>query len=518
MASSPDSAEPRARLEDKFDNEADDDKRMEAAGGGGSETANDKDDDDNEDEEAEEEGEDDDDDDDGGGDKMGAGKEVSLGGPIDTPAFGLLDGIFEDPETGSHTRVTIPLTRLPATLGRSHDTDDPLFFGLGKKKALSRKQCMIYYRDIQGGRVEWDNKEGDLVYVKPTGEGEKSDKDDLPKRGFFVIECLGKNRILVNKERVDQGNWARIESGTPIRISSYMLYFLLPTDATSKEHFIPSKKRKSAPVGPITTKSMDPAPVSSNASVASNSKAGDAPPLKKAKTTMGANFQAELDALPVENLLEQMTEAINNNEWERRHQLIGSTISMHAVRHAATDPEIQAKALDGGVSRSAIMAWIEDSDMYSDWVRQMLTKMEARSYQAAITKSLLKAGFVRTGTSGRYIKWLLPPDIKIITDAPAKKEKKSKKGEGQEDEEEEDDDEGGEEENEEDDEGGNAADDNGDDSDNDGSNDGGKPEGHAGARQSSEEDESGSELERGGGGGGGAVGGDDDDEDDVDED
>lgn len=82
---------------------------------------------------------------------------------------------------------------------------------------------------------------------------------------------------------------------------------------------------------------------------------------------------------------------------------------LRAVKDAAKAPTIQEYAKDNGVARSRIIEWIEKSSKYSQWVQQMLSKVEARSYQAAITKSLLKAGYARNGTSGRYVKWHLPP-------------------------------------------------------------------------------------------------------------
>ena len=150
---------------------------------------------------------------------------MDVGGSIDQPCYALLDGVFQDPENpNSKTRVTIPITRLPAILGRTHDTDDPHFFGLGKKKALSRKQCLIEYRvpspssslseikdnnkkkkdsideDDEDGRVEWDEKEQKLIYKDsqtlkkqqkknddtPSGEID-IDPSELPSTGYFVI-------------------------------------------------------------------------------------------------------------------------------------------------------------------------------------------------------------------------------------------------------------------------------------------------------------------------------------------
>ena len=195
-----------------------------------------------------------------------------------------------------------------------------------------------------------------------------------------------------------------------------MLYFLLPTDAKPDTHTLPpsddgttapttakkKKKRKAVP---------DNAPSSSDK-------------IKKPKLAGGAttgggggggSYQAELDSSSIEELLERMTEAVENNEWDRKQQSVGSTIAMRAVRSAANDPGLQAIALaEEGLSRNAIMSWIEESSLYGEWVEQMLSKIEKASYQTSITKCLLKVGFTRTGNSGRYIKWKLPPNVKIV--------------------------------------------------------------------------------------------------------
>ena len=132
------------------------------------------------------------------------------------------------------------------------------------------------------------------------------------------------------------------------------------------------------------------------------------PLVKKPKAPPFAQLQAELDELPVDTLLDRMEEAVKAEKWERKHQLLGAAISLHAVNDATHAPEIRELAADGGVSRTDIMRWIKDSPKYGTWVVQMNSKMEAKSYQNTITKSLLKAGNERTGSGGRYIKWILP--------------------------------------------------------------------------------------------------------------
>jgi hypothetical protein len=415
---------------------------------------------------------------------------ISLGGKRSQKSFAILDGVFQDPESDEKERVTIDITRLPALLGRSNesDKDDPNFFGLGKKKALSRKHCTIYYRDKEGGHAEWDTTAQTTIYkdvetvgakksppkpnphlVKDDGDGDETKEGDgLPPNGFFVIECLGKNRILVDRTRVEQGESMVLRSGSAIRISSYMFYFLLPADAEPKPHLIElplsdEEKEKAAAAASTKHKGGKKKPssatkaakkrssISSSSSkhkssgkdktntTGSASKKRPVPTIapsamkkpKNAGTNSATTTLAELEVLPVEELIEKMDDAVSKGLWDRKNQFIGATVCYHAVRSAGAAIPIQEKVLTGaGVSRSDIMEWIEQSDMYGGWVQQMLTNMEPRSYQAAVTKSLLKSGFTRTSGAGRYIKWLIPDDIPMKVKAGKKKKTKSKSDEG----------------------------------------------------------------------------------------
>jgi hypothetical protein len=93
---------------------------------------------------------------------------------------------------------------------------------------------------------------------------------------------------------------------------------------------------------------------------------------------------------------------ISNNSFS-------ALLVLRAAKDASRSATIKEYAKDNGVARSRIIEWIETSPKYRNWVQQMLSKVEPRSYQAAITKSLLKAGYTRNGTAGRYVKWHLPP-------------------------------------------------------------------------------------------------------------
>jgi len=322
----------------------------------------------------------------------------SIGGSIETPCFALLDGKVFDAETVETSPFRIPLTKLPAVLGRSHETDDPNFFGLGSRKALSRKQCAIYYQDSKGGCVEWDKHE--LVY-KEKGtwsfkEGKlKNPIDQLPEEGFFVVECLGRNRIAVNKQKLEQGESIVLESGDAIRISTHQLYFLLPNDAPPRKHLIEQNSQTPSKTKKASGKKRDHVDHSS-------------PAFKKPKTVGLQAYTEQLETLSTKVLLGMMTNAITANTWERKNQMVGTVLVLRAVKDAARAPGIIELSKDNGVARSKVINWIEKSGTYQEFVQQLQSKIEPRSYQAAITKSLLKAAYTRNGTAGRYIKWHLP--------------------------------------------------------------------------------------------------------------
>jgi len=313
-------------------------------------------------------------------------RDASVGGTIEIPAFCLLDGFFEDPDTAKKTRFTLPINRLPATLGRTHHTEESNFFGLGKVKALSRQQCSIEYRTSTGTLLQ-ENKSDNFTHKEEKLKEEilNPANDQMPDSGFFVITCLGKNRIVINGHKIEHGQKAVLPPGAAVRISAFSLYFLLPTTPSTKTmELVVKKKRK-------------------NAASSADDKS------KRAKFAGSwPTLQKELEKMSTEDLLDQITTAIENNVWDRRSQFVGSTLAYRAVLEAAKDPEIQRIAKDGGVARGKILEWIADSDQFRDWVQQMLTKLEFKSYQASITKAMIKANFERTGSTGRYIKWILP--------------------------------------------------------------------------------------------------------------
>lgn len=377
-----------------------------------------------------------------------------MGGNIETPAFALLVGRVEDPNDSSNKdKISVPLTRLPATIGRTHKNSDGNFFGLGMHKTLSRAHCAIYYRDAGGGRLgQYKADSDELVYrprekakdadsEKKKEKGGKEEKDNkvlrpircsasiemnddgnhdhsddierLPASGFFVIECLGKNKIIVGGRKVDQGQVALLESGTPIKLGSYSLYFLLPNELSGEKG---TTVRVPNPAYEAYQRKRARA-------VLEGGGGGGAPPSKRKKgeasafasaprLAIGGGPTSELEALPVTILLTRMSDAMHSGQWERKHQMIGSAISLHAVRDAARSAEMRKIAKkEGGVARGEVMRWIESSPVYLGWVSQMLGKMELKSYQSNISKALVKAGYMRTGTTGRHVRWTLPEDV-----------------------------------------------------------------------------------------------------------
>ena len=210
---------------------------------------------------------------------------------------------------------------------------------------------------------------------------------DLPQSGFYAIECISKNKLMVNRKRVDQGQIALLQHGSTIRMAGYYLYFILPeNDVTAKTVAIPH---------PIHDRNFD-----------SDDDEENSPPAKKSRRD-GRDL---CEGKTVTELIEEFINAVDSDVFERRHSLISGHILFHAVQDVARSQEMQdISRRENGISRSEIMQWIDKNEMYAKWVIKMLTKLETKSYQANLSKALIKAGFTRIGTTGRHVKWLLPP-------------------------------------------------------------------------------------------------------------
>lgn len=402
---------------------------------------------------------------------------LKLGGVIDTPAYCLLDGVLDQQldTAGGNTngegetaigsspttlkRVTYPIRFLPCVLGREHHTESNHFLALGSDKSLSREHCRIDYRTAHG-ILKHSSAENKFVYKADDDDDDDEEGGVKPKelinpknaeydeKGYYVITCLGKNRIVVNGVRLEKNQSALLTSGSAIRISNYNLYFFLashPSDAKTMQIPMPP---------PSATTSLADAVVTTTLTTGSKKRNMENNPIPMAVTSKrsrvaassasatGTTLQAEIDAMPTLDLLEQISDAIANGKWDRRLQLIGSTVSCRAVLEAAQEPEVKRMAREnGGISRSEMMAWIAESERFGDWVKQMLQKLEDKSYQASITKALIKANFTRTANSGRYIKWILPTgegsealkkksNAASITSAPSAKSQQDDKSKG----------------------------------------------------------------------------------------
>lgn len=309
--------------------------------------------------------------------------------------------------------IRIKIHSLPTTIGRSHHPCKiKQFAPLGSSKALSRTHAMIFYCDDNDGTIETitpDAKENisnideEFNYRKSLNDTKKKDVAKLTagsttstgrpsSHGGFAIECLGKNKIFVGKQRVEQGEIARLESGTPIKMASYCLYFLLPEG--------PEGKR---------TRSVS-IPATLGAELHDSDDDGTTPPNKKQKRQYNRKAPlVQMEERPLEDLLKEFHHAIESDVFDRKHQMVSSGIMMYAVKTVAKDPVmIQKSQKEEGLSRTDIMDYIEKHETYSKWVKRIMNKMELKTYQANLSKALGKAEFKRVGTTGRHVKWLLP--------------------------------------------------------------------------------------------------------------
>jgi hypothetical protein len=352
-----------------------------------------------------------------------------VGGNIDEDALVLLDGRNE--ETGQ--RTTIPIRTMPVILGRTHETnDDSNFVGMGKDtKALSRQHVRIdyYYSEEGGTRV------GEVLYKHGKFQYQESEiqEDDIINHekqndsiGFFAITVQGKNRILVNRKRIEKGQTCRLRNRDAIRISSFCLYFLIPDEKpnlrTLEIDIISSKTSNKRRLSGVST--------CSSSNVAATTTGIQNKPHLSAMVKRNKTIQQDIESLSTEELLDLMTEAIEQNVWDRRHQLVGSTLSYRAVLEAAVAPSFENNY---ELSRTEIMDYIAEMPKFKQFVEQILTKVEAKSYQASVTKAMIKAGFSRTANSGRYIKWIIPEHLRYNSAKKASSSSSPNKQNGQDD-------------------------------------------------------------------------------------
>lgn len=340
-----------------------------------------------------------------------------LGGKSDKPAYCLLDGFYQEVD-GNVKPFRCEIDRLPATLGRTHNTSESNFFGLGKNaKALSRYQCRIDYRVPSGNLGQFTSSDEFTYRAGKVEDLNNPTGAELSESGIYVLTCLGKNAVKVNGLKVEQNETCILPHGSTVKFSSFSMYFLLPATPSPNTMELPLKgkrKRKAQPDAPTS---------SSGGGGGSNS-----PPNKKSKIPAFKTLQDELEKLPTEDLLAQLEIAHSKNIWDRRCQFLGATLSYRAVREAAQSTELQmaqatASAQAPGISKQEVVQWIHESDKFATWAEIMRDKLEPKSYQTNIAKAMQRAGYERsTNVSvGRHVRWYLPADL-CPRDTPAAQE------------------------------------------------------------------------------------------------
>ena len=426
----------------------------------------------NDDDNAEDDSGDDDEDDDEGDDDDEEPSATTLGGSVPTPAYALLTGILDDPKKDDddptkRSVISVPITRLPAVLGRNHKTKDPNFFSLGDARLLSRNHVRIHYLDGVGGSLrsaaddggsdddsdnsDVENKQGGgggLVYHLRSADDEDeaitvgeivrpSSMKQLPPTGYFVLQCLGKNKITVggtgkDGRKIGQGDAAILQNGTTVRFAGFSLYFLLPkSNATGGETpkmqvpnpsyaiFQKKRAREEAKAAAAAVEAEAEA-----AAAASSAAAASATAAKRIKTESASNATgtgggggkvgqakviADLEALPTATLLQRCNEAVASDDaWGRPHQLLNSAVAVHAVLAAGRSTELQAVIEQhGGVTRGEVLNWVKNSSVFSGWVDLMLGKLEVKSYEKNISVAITRAGFTKHG----HQRWAPPASL-----------------------------------------------------------------------------------------------------------
>jgi len=241
----------------------------------------------------------------------------------------------------------------------------------------------------------------------PTSAIPSSIPDDVT--GYYVLECLGKNSIKVNGERVEQYVSVVLSHGSTIKISSMCLYFLLP---------------QQPPPGSATKPRTIEIPLDNNSDADNNNnKRKTAPEATRSEPKLAAahkkqrgntwtTIQEQLDSLSTDELLEQLKQAVADNVWDRKHQFMGATVAYRAVRAAAAVPGIKSRAQAEGVSKAEIVEWIQTSAMFQEWAETMQQKLEPKSYQSSISKAMARAGYERINNKnfGRHVRWSVPSE------------------------------------------------------------------------------------------------------------
>ena len=418
-------------------------------------------------------------------------QQPQLGGSVSTPAYALLVGMALENDAEI---LSIPITSLPTTLGKDHETKDSSFVGLkeynndtvteGSKSGpkLSKSMCCIYYRDgKEGGKLGYyktkkkksttadgclaggeNNGEGGheiilkgdidalngMVYV-PYEKNEGDEKvsltsstspndilrlptmqetDPLPQNGFFAVECTGR-KVIVGGKALKKGQHAMLSDGITIKVASHCFYFLLPktnntandsrsVNVTITKSIFKSTDDKSGAVASATqTKTKRDSSAESANSYDDMFNKTPLRPAKKFKTaTTPDDFTSTLESKTDKELLQMLSEATENEGWDKCSQYIGTTLATRACRAAASSSKLQKINMDfTGVTQRDVMNWINnDSETFQEYEKMMLRKIESKSFGIAMGKAIMRAGYTKTEVkSGRANRWELPSDISI---------------------------------------------------------------------------------------------------------
>ena len=336
---------------------------------------------------------------------------------------------------------------------------------------LSKSMCCIYYRDAErGGKLGCYKKKKkraeaagveiveDQSTDKMTIEGDvdaldgmtyvpyeqpHSDKvaefapndiirlpsmqqtDPLPSTGFYAIECTGR-KIIVGGKALKKGQHAMLADGITVQIASHCFYFLLPNDDADNKKSIKVTLTKTKLVvgnsGKATarTKKRDNADDDTDASSADDSSIVNKSPRpnKKSKATPSTpnNNDSALESKSDSELLQMLSGATKGNGWDKQSQSIGTTLATRACRAAANSSKIQKLNKElGGITQRDVMNWINlDSEIFGEFERMMLSKIEIKSFNIAMGKALIRAGYTKSDVkSGRANRFHLPSDIVI---------------------------------------------------------------------------------------------------------
>jgi hypothetical protein len=220
--------------------------------------------------------------------------------------------------------------------------------------------------------------------------------------------------------------------GSDIKISTFCLYFLLPSKPSTKtmQVTVPNSAGERKSKG-----NDDHAHTAGNGvsevAAATSSKKRKAPPEMLISTGTAAtttppqaakrrrfpnqSLQDDLDNMTTDELLNEMDVAAEKGIWDRRCGFMGSTILYRAVREAAQARLVQEnlEPNGGGISKAQIVGWIHSSAKFGSCTQYMQTQLEKKSYQCSIARSMQRAGYTRCGdkSCGRHVRWLLPANI-----------------------------------------------------------------------------------------------------------